>query len=410
MAETARKQVSPNPTAPLRSPSLYLSRNVGSSSRSLPLAARTTRVNVTSNATGNSDRNTSSQEQFSGTGPLPNGADESNGSDLDEKKAKFTGQHSIRRSSADILNAEDKQGLAKGAKQTASAWMGWFARPADRQSQTPSTRQQNLSTTEVQTSKNDKLFGSNHNGSPSQNESRERRSSIPTPVVITAGRDQAPRSWLALWGTAAHVPGIQSEVGANGATGIQDLNPAQDQIDMEGEFDSAAMALKIPDSLTSDQLVDAGKSSGWAFWSRNHSAQNATGGSLRLTKAAGAGTPDQNKSTHTVINETKETSSHSNGSGFHPTESARSTNVLSVDESAGNIKVIDSDSSSATLVNATKAKKPKQEAINLLLPSFENTYRPVPKPGMLQQVIPPKAIISCLRVPFHFCNAGQNLC
>ena len=382
--------MSRNPRAPLRSPSLYLSRNVGSSSRSLPLAATTTRVNVTSNATGNSDRNTSSQEQFSGTGPDPNGADESNGSEVDDK---FAGQHSIRRSSADILNAEDKQGLAEGAKQTASAWMGWFARPADRQSQTPSTRQQNLITTEVQTSKTDKLFGSNHEGSPSQNQSSERRSSIPTPVVITAGRDQAPRSWLALWGTAAHVPGIQSEVGANGATDIQDLNSAQDQIDMERDFGSATMALNIPDSLTSDQLVDAGKPSGWVFWSRNHSAKTATGGSLRLTKATGAGTPDQNEPTHTAMNETKETGNYSKGGGFQPMESARSTNVPSVAESAGNTKVIDRDSSSANLVNATKATKPKQEANNLLLPSFENTYRPVPRPGMLQQVIPPKAIV-----------------
>lgn len=393
-AETARKQVSPNPKAPLRSPSSYLSRNVGSSSRSLPLAATTTRVNVTSNATGNGDRNTFSRERLSGTGPNPNRADEFNGNDVDEKKAKFAGQHSIRRSSADILNSEDKQGLAEGAKGTTSAWMGWFARPADRQPQTPSTLQQNPTTDETQISKTDMRFGSNHEGSPFQNESSERRSSIPTPVMQTAGRDQAPRSWLALWGTAAQSPDVQSEVGANGATGVQDLNHVQDQADLEGNFGSATTASNVPDSPTSDQLVDAGKPSGWAFWSRDHSAQNATGDSLRLTKAAVAGKSDQNKPKHTVVDETKETGNHSKVGGFQPMGSLRSANVPSVAESTGNAKVLNSDSSSATVVNATKATKPKQEAINLLLPSFESTYCLVPRPGMLQQVILPNASFS----------------
>ena len=384
--EPARKQVSPNPTAPLRSPSLYLSRNVGSSSRSLPLAATTTRVNVTSNATGNGDRDTFSRERLRGTAPNPSGADEPNGNDADEEKAKSVGQHSIRRSSADILNAEDKQCVAEGAKRKASGWMGWFARPADGQSQTPSTLQQNPTTNEVQIPRIDMGFGSNPEGSPSQNESSERRSSIPTPIVRTAGPDQAPRSWLTLWGTAAQSPDVQSEVGANGATSIEDLNPVQDQIVLEENFGSATVASNAPDSPTSGQLVDAGKSSGWAFWSRNHSAQNATGDSSRLTKPAVAGTPAQNTPKNTVIDETKETGNHSKGGEFQPVESSRSSKIPSVAESAGNAKVLNSDSSSVTLGNATKATKPKHEPINLLLPSFENTYRLVPRPGMLQQV------------------------
>lgn len=405
--------MSSNTTAPLRSSSSYLSPNVGSSSRLLPLAATTTRVNVTSNATGNSDRNTFSQERLSGTGPNPNAADEPNGNDVDEKNARSTGQHGIERSSADVLNAEDKQGLAEGANGTASGWMGWFARPADCQSQNPSTLQQNPTTKDVQFSKTGIRFGLNHEGSPSQNETSERRSSMPIPVAKIAGRDQAPRSWLALWGTAAaHSPDIQSEVSADGVTRIQDLNPVQDQIDLEGNVGSATMASNVPESLNPDQLVEAGKSSGWAFWSRNHSAKNATGDSLRLTKADVTVAPAQDMSKHTAMDETKETGNYRKRGEFQPMESSKSANVPSTAESAGNTKVLDSDASSVTMVNATKATRLKQEAINLLLPSFEDTYRLVPRPGMLQQVNVPKAF-SCLfflflpSIPFHFCNIGQ---
>ena len=353
----------------------------------MPLAATTTRVNVTSNVKGNGDRNTLSQERLNGTGSNSNGVDESNRNDKDQKKAKSAGHDSIRRSSADILNADDKQSLAEGAKDTSSGWMGWFARPADRQSSAPSTLQQNSITNEVQNPQTGMRFGSNHRGSPSQKESNEQRSSIPTPAVKMAGRDQVPRSWLALWGTAAQSPDIQSEVGA----GIQDSNRVQDQIDLEGNFGSATMASNVSDSPNPDQLADAGKSSGWAFWSRNHSAQNATGDNPQLTKATVAGTPAQNKPSQTVIDEAKETGNHSKGGEFQPMESPRSTIVPSAAESAGKAKVLNSDSSSATMVSAAKATKPKQEAINLLLPLFENTYRPIPRPGMLQQVILPKA-------------------
>ncbi|KAL8793931.1 MAG: hypothetical protein Q9195_003444 [Heterodermia aff. obscurata] len=384
-AEPARKQGSPNPTPPLRSPSLYLSRNVGSSSRLLPLAATTTRVNVTSNATGNGDRNTVSQDRLSETGPDPNGADKSKRNGVDEKDAQSAGQHGIRRSSADILNAEDKQGLAHGAKGTTSGWMGWFARPADGQSQNPSTLHQNPTTKEVQISENDIHFGSIHEGSGSQDDTSEQQTSIPTPVVKIAGREQAPRSWLALWGNAAQSPDIHSEAGADGATRIQDLNPGQGQIDLKGNVGSGMTASNSSDSPISDQLVDAGKSSGWAFWSRSHSVQNARSDSLRLGKTAVAETFAKNKPKHTVLDGTKGTGNHSKVDGFQPMESSRCTNVPYIAECARNAKVLNSDASPATPVNTTRATKPKQEVANLLLPSFEDTYRLVPRPGMLQQ-------------------------
>lgn len=382
---TAPKQVPTNPsnpTSPLRTSSLYLSRNVGSSSRSLPLVATTTKVNITSNSADASHRNALAEDQFTRKEPRLDGADESEEMPVDEEKIGTMHQGDTKKSSADILNAEDKQGPAEGAGGGSSGWMGWFARPNDRQVQISERPQQHSSLNEAQHMKTGNEVDPNCDCSPST-ETNERRKSDPNQVPKSSERDQASRSWLGFWGTAAQPAMHQEGNHIIGTASSNEANAIKNELSSGQTSKAAANVLDASNSPSLEQPISTGKSSGWAFWSRDHSVQGAASDIPRPSSVVAGESLSAAKPEPTVRDETKISSSGRPRSVGTKVD----TKIPEIPKStAGNPKVINDPPSSALQDKASQTAKIKQEAVNLVLPSFEKTFGLDTRPNLIQQV------------------------
>lgn len=345
-------------------------------------------MNIISSAVENGTRSPSVGGQLTGTGPKQYGADDIEGVDEDGRKIEDVGTDTRDKSSADRLNAEDKQGPGEDARGASSGWMGWFARPVGNQVPISQTSQQATKSNEAQSSKTDIQDNPSHHQVSPHNESNERRASDPNPVSPMVEREQAPRPWLGLWGSATQPSTKQHGTPTTDPASVKESTPSQYQNDLGGEFHNSLTALK---ASAPEQPADARKSSGWAFWSRAHSIQSATGDVSQLAKSASAGTPSQVKPNHVITVGTKALSKSRDGGRSQPVESSQDTMLPSVRKSnAENTKFPMKTPSSVTMNDAPQGAKTKQKAINLLLPSFEKTYRLAGRPGILQQVPLPR--------------------
>ena len=137
---SAQRRVSPRRAIPSRNPSLCLSKGMGGSSRSLPLAATTTKLHITSNSSDHAGgkRNIAQEATSVGNGPDAGAKSESiMDSETAPSDENFNRKVKMRSncSSAELLDAEDKRHLLAESKEASLGWMGWFARTANNQEQ-----------------------------------------------------------------------------------------------------------------------------------------------------------------------------------------------------------------------------------------------------------------------------------
>lgn len=372
----------PNPTSPLRNSSLYLPRNGGGSSRSLPLVATTTKVNITSNTADVSHRDAFAEERVTRKDLRLDGADKSEEMAADEEKVENMNQSDTKKSSADILNAEDKQGLAEGARGGSSGWMGWFARPVDHQTQTPERPQEHSSLNEAQHAKTSNGVDPNCHCPPST-EANERQKSDSNPVPKSNERDQPSRSWLGFWGTAAPPAMHQEGNHMIGTASSNEANAIKDPVSSGQTSNAAASGFNASTAPSLEQPISTGKSSGWAFWSRDHSVQDATGDIPRPSSVVIGESPSAAEPEPTIKEETKIPSS----GRPRPVVTKGDTKMPEIPkDTAENPKVINGPPSSATQDKASQTAKNKQDAVNLVLPSFEKTFGLGARPNLIQQV------------------------
>jgi len=133
---SAQRRVSPRRANPSRNPSLYLSKGVGGSSRSLPLAATTTKLHITSNSSDTTcGKRNNAQEAISvGNGPNAGTKPESikkSGMALSDGSPSRKDMMRSNCSDAEFLDAEGKEKLLAEGKEASFGWMGWFARPSN---------------------------------------------------------------------------------------------------------------------------------------------------------------------------------------------------------------------------------------------------------------------------------------
>lgn len=348
----------------------------------MPLVATTTKVNITSNSANASHRDALAEEQVTRKELRLDGADKPEGMAADQEKFETKDQGDTKKSSADVLNAEDKQGLAEGARGASSGWMGWFARPVDHQTQTPERSEQHSSSNEAQDLKTGNGVDPNCKCSPST-ETNERRESDSNPVSKSIERDQSSRSWLGFWGTAAQ-PAMNQE--GNHTIGTASSNEA---IDVKGQVCSgqtskaAENVLNASTAPSLEQPASTGKSSGWAFWSRDHSVQGATGDIPRPSSVVVGESPAA-KPEPTIKDETKIPTFGKP----RPAGTKGDTNMPEIPKgTAENPKLLnDPPSSAATYDKASQTAKIKQDAVNLVLPTFEKTFGIGARPNLIQQV------------------------
>lgn len=388
---TARTNVPRNGSPSLRSPSLYLSRNKGSSSRSLPLAATTTKLNITSNASDfPSDRAPKNQTLTSVDGAHD---EQKRHSEIDKNQSvekadtKLDALNGSERRKLPSTPSDSKEKLISEEKsaELSSRWLGWFSNPASQAAQGSATEQ-----------------GIPANGLPSSIEAVDysSRESIASQAAVipqvqerdldinsvTTGtqRNLQPRSWLGLWGNVA-LPAATTTM-----PGVVEV-PSQlshDNTKVQNPIGSPRQDTK-PSSLTSEapiQVSETPKSTGWAFWSRANSKDERSGSRESFGKLALVGSPSQSHPENAVIDEAEgisSTSGKSEASKF--VKHVEDRRLSKPEDSTGRKSEAHSAKPTFKSIDQTRTKT-KTGSPNLVLPSLARTYRSVEKPSVIHQL------------------------
>lgn len=388
LVATAHTNVPRNGPASIRSPSLYLSRSKGSSSRSLPLAATTTKLNITSNTSDILTDNAPNDQ----TPTNVEGAhhEQRRQIDLDKNQlvenavAKIDGQNGSESKELppNSFHSMDESISEEKSADVSSRWLGWFSKPANQTTQSTVTGQSIVAN--GQTSRAEALdLSSQSLASQTALVSQGlERDLDPNSVTTGSKRNLQPRSWLGLWGnielpaeksTLSEVTGVPSQLSHNN-TKVQNPtgNPGHDN------------QLPLMTSQAPAQVSETQKPTGWAFWSRENSKDEGSGSKESFGKLALASSPSQSHPESAVINEAQ-------GILSKLGKSERSKSVGKVEGSIL-VKVGDdtgrkSEALSAKSKSVDHAQpKRKTNPANLVLPSLARTYRAAEKPGVFQQL------------------------
>ncbi len=113
---------------------------MGGSSRSLPLAATTTKLHITSNSSDNAGGKRNNAREAISVGNAPDAGAKSES--IKDSETAPSDENCNRKekmrsnsSSAELLDAEDRKQLFAEGKEASLGWMGWFARSANNQEQ-----------------------------------------------------------------------------------------------------------------------------------------------------------------------------------------------------------------------------------------------------------------------------------
>ena len=217
---------------------------------------------------------------------------------------------------------------------------------------------------------------------------KERRKSDPSPASLKFQDDVPFRSWLTLWGkstaqttqtTSASATGVAASIAEDAGT-----SSSANQGSRETELKS--------DDPTPAQPADPVKSSGWAFWSRDHPKDKCgkTHLEVNVGQLALAGSPSQSKPENAVVDV-------ANGVPKHVGKKQRPQSLEIADNTkrprgdgediAKRLDPSDTSREAAkSKLAASPTSKVKRLPDNLLLPSFRNTYSAVGRPSLIQQL------------------------
>ncbi|KAF6231579.1 hypothetical protein HO173_010331 [Letharia columbiana] len=377
-------------TTPLKSPALYLSKSIGSSSRSLPLAATTTKLHITSNAIGPAngaakDRSSSKNErdQFTeyesrnGSSTAPEG----------EKSDDGTPENTAKNCDTRPESKSHVSEVPKAANESTS-WLNWFSKSETvTENGTSTARRDDDASSAGKNTPQSFISDVLQDGSASP---KPRRNSEPSPVSPSAQQEEAPRSWLSLWSNASTQTKSSSSASAIGVAS----NPQRDSFGTEPQTGKVSDAGSCPMSTpqTPQQPTDGAKPSyGWAFWSRDQPKSDVekTRPGSEIGELALAGSSLQSKPENAVVDE----------AGGVPNKVSKRQRPQSLEVAAdtkkprgsGDNAKSDSNPDAIPLDSKTKPKvdagsKSKGMPENLLLPSFKTTYSTVGRPSLIQQI------------------------
>ena len=388
---TARTNVPQNRFASLRSPSQYLSRSEETSSRSLPLAATTTKVNITSKASDLPEDNTPGNQ----TPITIDGAhdDQRRGTDVDIK-------HSLEKANtkSDGLNGSEPRGnpstgtdskdkLIPEEKQAevSSGWLGWFSKPANQTAQGSATGQDKVAN--GQTSKSEVVDLSSAQCLALQAAvapQGQERDIDPNSVSTGSQKTLQPRSWLGLWGnvvlpaeksTMSEAKRVRSQ---HSHDNIKIQNPTGNP-GLDNEFSLLTNQAPAPVSETP-------KSAGWAFWSREITKDKRSGSKDGFGKRAFAGSSSQSQQENAVIDEAQGIPSKL-GKRERPrsVEKLEDRKPTTPEDDSRRVSATPSVKPTVKFIDQSRAKT-KTSPPNLVLPSLTHTYRTIEKPSIIQQL------------------------
>ncbi|KAL8830740.1 MAG: hypothetical protein Q9191_001270 [Dirinaria sp. TL-2023a] len=387
---SAQRHVSQYRQNPLQNHLLYLSKDMSNSTRSLPLAAMTTRVNA-SNSSSAVAANYGCTE-----GKLTKGnareedelrhrrSDYVTNSYTDMERRDGATQSKLKISSAAILDAQDKLGGQKNSEIN-SGWVGWFTRSTDRSQQTPNAELQPSG--EDQHSHDDTSPNTFSKGDSTEPDTllNGRRNSDPSTGEMA--HDSAPRSWLGLWGNSlSYSQSKNLEQTANESR--PDRTKPVEVSSSASKGHGQVKLTSAPSSQASDPSAKPSRSYGWPFWTsdRVRSGSKGAAGEASIGNLTFAGPVLQTRPATKDLDRTKAPNTHETGQAVGLSTETLTETFQRSRETKKSAKVEISAPPARTEMNGTALVKPKQQRTNLLLPSLDLTYSTIPKPGLLLQL------------------------
>ena len=219
---------------------------------------------------------------------------------------------------------------------------------------------------------------------------KQRRNSDPSPVAPNAQQEEAPRSWLSLWGNASTQTNSSSSASAVGLA----CNPQSESNGTESQNGQLFDADLGPVSLSqrSQQSGDGTKSSyGWAFWSKDQPKgdEGKTQPGNEFGELALAGSSSQSKPETAVLDEARgipnKVGKRQKPQSLEIANDSKKPQGIGDDaQKKTKPQVIPLAPKITSKVDAIAKAKRMPE--NLLLPSFRNTYTTVERPSLIQQI------------------------
>ena len=389
---TARTNVPRTGSASIRSSSLYLSRSKGSSTRSLPLAATTTKLNITSNTSDlPTDKNPNNETLTINV----DGARDEQRRQLNVDKNESVGRADIasdRQNSAESrklpsATSDSKDTLISDANSAdiSSRWLGWFSKPTNQNAQDFAGEQ--VIATHGQMTRVEAVGPSSRISlAPQDAVARQGQNRDLDPNFSATGKQRNLRSpsWLRLWGNVA-LPvekSSMSEVAGVSRRHSHDNSQVQIPVDNPGQDTKRSLSTSQGPAI----VTETPKSAGWAFWSRENLKDERSGSKENFGKLALAGSPSQSHPENAVIDETQRIPSkvgrNERSKSVEKVEDRKSSELEDV--AGGKSEASSSNSTSKTIDQAHTGTKTSSS--NLVLPSLARTFRVIDKPSMIQQL------------------------
>ncbi len=408
----------------IRSPSRDLIQTISNSTRSLPLAATTTKLNITSSTSQDRQEDSAQQAttEHDTTGAVGNGrrvstsANESlaalkpeqiplparsGGDHLEKSKSIQQEPGESKKDDSDRAGVEAGVDGAEDIERPSSAplgWRGWFAKGTDG-SINKAAAKAALPEAPVEEASHPTLNPQeNFETQPTTNQNDDPNKDSDAPVPSQDSTPQ-PQSWFALWGSSTQVPGVEKttkEVTNSQVASDQDIPVTVDP--SKGEIqDTLNKVSKVGVQGNAKTASDTAqnRSSGWAFWSRNETdpvnGSGAPGGNVG--ELAVADTPSQSQPESTVFDGSKASpsievakSGKMDGKRSLEVPSESRNRAAKSDKTAKSTPSHSPAPSKSKLTDLVASNKPLQTLPNLVLPAFRSTYSEIEMPSMLQQI------------------------
>lgn len=378
---SARSYTSQLPTTPFKSPAVYLPRSIASSSRSLPLAATTTKLNITTNSP-NTTKSAAQEDQI--VEPRNNIEEPNVLGDAKETSVKEKEEGSLSGDNGPhhhpVVEQKDEPPDDFKSNRDSAGWLHWFSKVDEPQNRNAGDRRSSARSEQITDNVEESLHKTKIDTSEDTNSSpKQRRNSDPSPVSPKVQQEPPPRSWLGLWGNATTQ--FQNSTSAS-ATGIATAEP-----NMPDE--AMTKAKKLNTARPSPQSVDNRKPYGWAFWSKdesrdddgnkrpdNHAGQLAQAASLTQLKPENAAI-DKHRG---VPEKVKERQRPLSSASIEDSQNPRGA------EESGKKNIRNDTVATKTKSVAVAGLKAKRMPENLLLPLMKQTFSCVGRPSFIQQL------------------------
>lgn len=382
---------------PPKNPAPYLSRSIASSSRSLPLAATTTKLNITSNASSipnsNStvDQEPKSVEVASKEQPTKSlSASDKGPEQCDPGRAQE--EHPVSHDpSSNAAESDCKPTSEDGAGNDTSGWLGWFSKPSQPNDRNPDSGRDAQGDCEATSAATNGLSSldpiSSQKGKPLE---EQRRNSEPNPIPVTSQQERQPRSWLSLWSNT-NVPSENSI--ATLATESTSATFSQEIQDTQKPEQPKVQSTDVSHSRleNSPQTADSARSQGWSFWSNVRSKEDHRSGALReeIGKLALAGSPSQYRPENAAVDQARglprKLGKRDRLQSLEVTDDASPPEIMK-----GEAEKRENTKATRILPNTNPTElvrtKAQRTIANLLLPPFKHTYSVAEKPSILQHL------------------------